>query len=65
MIINNLPEDYIDNKVQEICRSIWKEGSDTSHYDIFLSIYEYVKDNIYKYLPENPWDEGYDQVRGE
>lgn len=59
MIINKLPEDYIENKVQEICRNIWKEGQQTSHYDVFMSIYEHVKENIFKYLPENPWDEGF------
>lgn len=52
MIIDSLPEDYIENKVQEICRYISKEGQSSSFKDIFSMIYEHIEDNIEKFLPE-------------
>ncbi len=52
MIINNIPEDYISDKVQEICKSIAKEGEQSSFSDIFLMVYEHIQDNIEKFIPE-------------
>ena len=53
MIITDLPyDDYIDDKVQEICKSIAKEGYQSNFKDIFMVIHEYIEENITKFLPE-------------
>ncbi len=52
MIINQLPEDFITYKVQEICNNISKEGEQSSYSSIFMMLYEYIEDNIEKFIPE-------------
>ncbi len=56
MLINTIPESFIENKVQEICKSISKEGEQSSFTDIFLMIHEYIQDNLEKFLPEKDYD---------
>lgn len=52
MIINQLPDDFISYKVQEICNSISKEGEQSSYSSIFQILYEHIVDNIEKFIPE-------------
>jgi hypothetical protein len=52
MIINQLPDDFISYKVQEVCNSISKEGEQSSYSSIFEMLYEHIVDNIEKFIPE-------------
>lgn len=42
----------IQEKLQEICKKISQKGENSGFPEVFDIIYEYVEDNITKYLPE-------------
>jgi len=52
MFIDLPSDDYIPDKVEEICRDIGRHGGFTRYPDIFLMLEEYIQDNIIKFLPE-------------
>lgn len=47
---------FIEQTLKDICENIAKKGSATHFEDVFTSLYEYIEDNIEKFLPEENHD---------
>lgn len=43
---------FIERKIEEICASIARKGQESQFPDVFDYLYEYIEDNIEKFLEE-------------
>jgi len=43
---------FIEFKIEEICESIAKKGKHSPFHEVFDYLYEYIEDNLEKFLPE-------------
>jgi hypothetical protein len=44
--------DLIDDKLKYVCENISRRGADTHFDEIYDLLFEYINDNIEKFLPE-------------
>lgn len=47
---------FIEEMLKEICENIAKKGSSTHFEEVFSNLYEFVEENIDKFLPEKTHD---------
>lgn len=43
---------FIEHKLQEICRNIAEQGTNTFFYEEFDFLYQYIEQNLENYLPK-------------
>lgn len=48
--------EFIEEKLQEICKNIAEKGTKTCFTELFDYLYEHIEDNIELYLPEADYD---------
>lgn len=48
---------FIMNKIEEICDNIAKKGERNQYSEVFDLLYEFIDDNLDKFLPEADHDE--------
>lgn len=48
---DNQKPTLIKNTIEEICKDILFKGKRSSHAEIYDLLYEYIEDNIEKYIP--------------
>ncbi len=46
----NIKPYLIEDRIREICANISKKGDQSSFPDIFQTIYEYIEDNLEKFI---------------
>ena len=47
---------FIESTIQDICKNIYEKGELSSFNEVFDLLYEYIEDNLEKFLPDYTGD---------